>query len=146
MSEMMGVTRVESSAGVALDSAADVLVISPVKPVLLNRIGVIQDGGTDPGTGFVMAVDKRPTAGTDSDVNSRGARSELYNMSPDAAIGQGNGVYHDADDRYEIVPGEELVLEVTTGGAAGATGNVFAELVEKPFSGVDALTNMTDLT
>lgn len=147
MSIGMGVTRVVESTNTALDSAADLLTVPFIKPGTVQRIGLVQDGGTDPGTDLVLAVDKRPTAGTDSDVNSRGAREELFTLSPTATIGQGNGVYKDADDRYDIQAGEELVLEVPSGstGAAGSTAHVFVEYVELPFSG-SKIGHMTEIT
>lgn len=146
MSEGKGVTKTYVSANTALDSTGDKLTVEAVKPFIIQRSGVIQDGGTDPGTSYTQAVDKRPTAGTDSDVNSRGAREELYTLSPSASVGQGNGVYADIGSREQIVPGEEAVVEVTAGGAAGATGHVFLEVVEYPFAGESELTNMVDET
>ena len=146
MSIGKGVTKTYEAQNQDLDSAADVLTIAATKPFTVVRIGTIQNNGNDPGTGYVLAADRRPTAGTDSDVNSRGARAELFTLSPSAALGQGNGVYADADDRYDVVPGEELVLEVKSAGASNANGHVFAEVIEHPFSGVSELTNMTDET
>lgn len=137
MSEGKGITKTYVASNAALDSTGDKLTVEAVKPFVIQRAGVIQDGGTDPGTSFVAAVDKNVLGGS---------RTELYTMSPDAAIGQGKGVYRDAADRNEIIPGEEAVVEVTTGGAAGSTGHVFLEVIEYPFSGVEELANMTDLT
>lgn len=145
MSIGKGVTRVVEATNVALDSTGDKLTVPILKPGTVQRIGLVQDGGTDPGTGLELAVDKRPTAGTDSDVNSRGAREELFKLSPTASIGQGNGVYKDAAARHDVDAGEELVAEVTSAGAAGSTGHVFVEYVELPFVG-DKISNMTEIT
>lgn len=146
MSEGKGVTKTYVAAATALDATGDKLTVEIVKPVVVQRAGVVADGGTDIDTGFVMAVDHRPTAGTDADVSSRGARAELFTLTPSAAQSQGNGVYHDAESRHEAKPGEELVLEVTSAAQAGATGHMFLEVIEYPFAGVDKLEHMTDET
>lgn len=144
MSEGKGVTKTYVTSNADLSASADRLTVEVVKPFVVQRVGVIQDSGTDPTTSLVIGVDRRPTAGTDSDVDSRGARAQLFTLSPSAAVGQGNGVYADADDRYEFVPGEEAVVDVDTTGAG--TGHVFLEVVEYPFAGEDRLENMVDET
>lgn len=144
MSEGKGVTKTYVASNADLSASADRLTVEVVKPCVIQRVGVIQDSSTDPTTSLVIGVDRRPTAGTDSDVNSRGARAQLFTLSPSAAVGQGNGVYADADDRYEFVPGEEVVVDVDMTGAG--TGHVFLEVVEYPFAGESELTNMVDET
>lgn len=135
---MMRETKTYQAEGVALDSAADVLNLVAARPLNVIRFGVIQDGGTDPGTGLDLDLDRRPSAGSDTD------RAQQMRLEPSAAIGQGSGVYKNADDRYEADVGEELVLEVAATGAAGATGTVFIEVDEQPFSGTRVSDNMTE--
>jgi len=130
-------TQTYRAEGVALDALADVLNHVAARPMIVRRFGVIQDGGTDPGTGLVLQLDKRPAAGSDTN------RAQQDTLQPTAAIGQGSGVYRDLTSRVEVDVGEELVLAVGTAGSAGATGTVFLEVDELPFSGTRATTNMT---
>lgn len=144
MSIGLGVTKTYSGAGATLDATGDKLVIPIVKPANAYRFGFIVNGATASGTAVVVALDHRPTAGSDT------GRVELASFSPTATVAQGEGVYFDLTVRAEVNPGEELVVEVSTAGAVGATGHVFVEVVEYPFQRTsgsaadDRLGNMTE--
>lgn len=147
MSIGKGVTTYEvSGPDTDLNSGADVLTIAPMKPIEVLRFGFIVDNGTDSGTDLVLSLDKRPTAGTDTD------REELATLQPSATVTQGDGRYFDLTSRLEVNPGEELIVEVKTVAGVASTGRVFAEYVEYPFqhtsadSTEDRLGNMTEET
>jgi hypothetical protein len=141
MSIGLGVTKTYTATDSA-NSTDTELLVPVVKPANVYRFGVINAHATAIATGGVFQLYHRVLAGSDAD------RVLLGELSATAAVPQGEGIYMDIDERVEVNPGEELVLEVET--IAGSTSaHFFIEVVEYPFvrtSGdedVDRLANMT---
>lgn len=140
MSIGKGVTKTYNAVGQSLNSAADILRVPIVKPVVVQRFGFIVDNGTDSGTSVIVSLDKRVDTGTDT------GRVELDTLQPAATVTQGDGVYKDLAARQELVPGEELIFEVKTVAGVASTAIPFIEVIEYPFAGVAELANMTEVT
>lgn len=134
---MLGRSKHEIARNATTSATGDILTYAPPKPTRVTRLGLVQDGATDPGVNLVLAVDRRPTAGSDTD------RAELMTMTPAAAIGQGKGIFKTADVAIDIVVGEEVVVEVKTAGAASSTAHVWIEHDEEAFAPGD---NMVEVT
>ena len=122
---------VEKSGVVALDAAADVLVITPVIPIEIIRFGfMVTIAGTD--ATFVMALDRRVTAGSDT------GRVLVDTLTAGAAVAQGKGMWLQLASPQKVIPGEQAVLEVTAGFTAG-DGVVFALVKPLPMQPTMAL-------
>lgn len=138
MSVGMGDTTVTKTADVDFAVAADVVTFTPTKPVDVLRFGLIVTTATATGTDLNLELDWRPTAGSETD------RETIASLSPTASVEQGKGLYKDvvadndpdagsAPKRVQVDPGEQLVVEVETAGAADSEGVVFIEYVERAF-------------
>lgn len=125
---------------------------SPV-PIDVYRWGFITIEAMDPDAGgFVLALDYRPTVGSDT------SRVEVGSITRADAntVAAGAVVYHDLtlavaesttaglgattqrinvgpDGPYRVEPGAELVIEVTNAVGAASTGYVWIEYVQQPF-------------
>ncbi|MGI9297765.1 MAG: hypothetical protein ACR2QC_07695 [Gammaproteobacteria bacterium] len=133
-----------------LSATADVLTFTPGVPIDVVRWGLVV---TTVIVGApVIAADKRITAGSDTGrVNAAGGT-----LTP-GTLAAGKGGYIEAENfaagnkPLEINPGEQFILEVTTGATSGA-GTVFVEYKQKPFqsgsaaAANDRLTHMTEFT
>lgn len=90
-------------------------------PHIIRRIGIVCK--TDPTGSGVVAIDRRPTAGSDT-----GRVNNVHVLNIPSSANQGNVVYLDElNSRWN--PGEELVIEVTTA-VAGLTSADVILLVE----------------
>lgn len=138
----------KSAAATSIASTGDKFTFTPTKPVDVVRWGFIADVAV---TGSpVIAMDKRPTAGSDTGrvdgATASGVDTAGGSISP-GAISQGKGVYHNLSGLLSVNPGEQLVAQVTTAAGAG-TGTFFVEYYERSFvgdakSGQNRIANMT---
>ncbi len=142
-------------------SAADVGDFTPVVPIDIIRWGYIVDQTIlDVGAGFTLALDHRPTAGSDS------GRVEIDTIvrTSDLALGKGvvkelvlpvaqvtaeDGSLRDVSGTgpFQVDPGEEIVFEVTDQADTNGDITVWFEYYELP-QNLDArnTTNMTTVT
>lgn len=143
-----GVEDTATDAGpVDLNSTGDKFGIAPtVFPIEIYRYGIITAAAFDPDAGgFVLSLDHRPTAGSDSgrtekdtltraDAQTAAAGKVVY-RDVKIPVAQATGV--DASlvnvgpaGPLHVKPGEEAILEVTNAMGAAATGRLFIEYVE----------------
>lgn len=154
------------TAGGPVDFGAtgDKFIYTPANPSDVYRWGLVNDTAMVSGTSFVMALDKRVTAGTDTgrvqmDTITRttdmAAGTGLFSQSilPVAqAAGSDNRTtppiptYYNVEPAgpVQVNPGQQLVLEVTDAATSG-TGYVWIEFVEYPIAGSRA-TALTEVT
>lgn len=130
-----GMNLFESTAQVALDSAADVLTFAPGIPIMVVRFGywvsVLLDNTATP---LILSLDK-------NDDLASPVRTEVGLMgisATDQVIG--TIAYQDVDPGVRWVPGEELIIEVKQAAVAG-DGRVFVEYTplswaDMPSSGI----------
>lgn len=135
----------EVSAQVDFTTTGDKFELTPGRPVTVIRWGVIANALIDVGAGMVVAMDFRPTIGSDaSRVNGSVAAGvdtaggTLSTSTTDVAAG--TGIYHNVvvADGFQIDPGESAVFEVTDAADTAGTGYIFVEYVEAPFQGEGA--------
>lgn len=119
---------------IATNSTGDVLKYVPPYKVAIRKI-VADVTGTE-ATSLVLALDKRPTAGSDT---SRGA-ADLGSLTFAASNLQGKQVVDTPSSLLTLTPGEEAVLEVTT--ASSSDKAVVITLLVDKISEVDA--NLSD--
>ena len=138
--------RTSSSDVVALDSTGDKATFAFPRPIQIARLAVISSTAVTFGSGLTIEFDKRPTAGSDT---GRGAADVgTITVAAAADIAQGKGVYKALTTPVVILPGEEVVAQVTAAMTAG-DGRISLEFDELPFqqrspkAGEDYLVNMT---
>lgn len=135
---------------VVFTSTGDKYIFTPANPIDVYRWGLITNALLDVGAGFVLALDFRPTAGSDT---NRVEMSTISTGTTDVAAGkmvynQAIGADNDGETAedgtlrnvaptgpIECDPGEELVIEVTNAADTAGTGYVFIEYVELPAQG-----------
>ena len=86
----------------------------------------------------VVAMDKRPTAGSDA---SRGAADIASFAMGTTAVGK--VLYDEVAKGTILYPGDEVVVEIVTQPTDAATGHFEPELLVKPLS--ESLANLTDM-
>lgn len=143
---------------VDFNSTGDKFTYAPPGPIDVYRFGLISAAALDPDAGgFVMAIDKRPTAQSDTnrteidtltraDAQTVAAGTVLYRdiivpvaeaNGDDTLVGgvtaQTSRINVGPSGPLRINPGEELVLEVTNAMGAAGTGQVWIEIVELGF-------------
>lgn len=146
------------------NSTGDKFIFTPINPADIYSWGVVFDAAVDPDAGgFVLALDFRPTAGSDTnrvekatitrtDTQLVAAGRGLFNrlILPVASttfpvLGSGTGVLQvEPAGPLEVNPGEQAVIEVTNAVGAAATGYVFIDYVNKPLAGT-RFANMTEV-
>ena len=108
----------ETASVVSLTSTGDKFVYTPSTPVEVVRVGFVST--IAPGGAPVIAFDKRPTAGSDTNrVNA------AFGTITPGALAAGQMAYHEPDPLTEsriLNPGEQLVAEVTTASSTTGTG------------------------
>ena len=133
---------------VAFTSTGDKFIFTPAMPCDVYRWGLITDALLDVGAGFTIALDWRPTAGSDTNRAQKdtivktadvAAGQVLYSEAV-GAVAQATGSDGSLVDvapagPVEVDPGEELVIEVTDAADTAGTGYVWIEYVEKPLAG-----------
>lgn len=145
---------------VDFNATGDKFILTPAVPTDIVRFGAILDSAQDPDAGgFVLALDHRPTAGSDTDrteeatitranADVSAAGDVLYN-NVNAAVAQatavdGSLVDSPSEGPLRVNPGEEAVIEVTNANGAASTGYVFLEVIEYGFDiGLDNVTEVT---
>lgn len=130
MSRLGETTTLVSPAQVALDSAADVLVFTPCRPVTVFRYGYIVTVELDNTTALQLNLDHRVTAGSDT---GRTEKAEIVGSGTQAV---GYMSYGDLATPIEVDADEEVVIEVSQAATAG-DGKVFLEYQERAFVGSD---------
>lgn len=140
---------------VDFNATGDKFILTPASPIDIYRWGFITDAAMDPDAGgFVLALDYRPTAGSDTsraekatitraDAETVAAGTIVFNNPVGADTDGETG--EDSTLRFvaptgpvRIAQGEQAVIEVTNAVGAAATGYVFIEYVELPFDETDA--------
>ena len=150
-------------AGVTVTTAEDKVTFAPARPINVVRWGFIIDTLLDVGTALTAhEMDLRPDAGsdtlrvngaTDSDgVDTAGGSLTL--AAVDIAVGL--GVYHNVSPKFQVDPGEELVIQCSVAPDTGGTAFYFIEYEQEPFhdgpgggaalSFSNRLSNMTEVT
>lgn len=146
---------------VDFNATGDKFIITPAAPIDIYRYGAVFDAATDPDAGgFVLALDWRPTAGSDSsraeimtltraDAETSAAGTGIYGKVV-VAVAQATGsdgslVNVGPSGPLEVDPGEQAVIEVTNAVGAASTGYVWVEYVQHPFAG-SRIANMTEET
>ncbi len=130
---------------VVFTSTGDKFIYTPLNPVDVLRWGLITNALLDVGAGFVLALDYRPTAGSDT---NRAEKSTISTGSTDVAAGKvvfnmavgadtDGETAEDGTTRFvgptgpvQVDPGSELVIEVTDAADTAGTGYVFLEVLE----------------
>lgn len=115
-----------SAAAAAMTSTGNKLVMSPGQPMDFIRFGATFTVAGGSGS-LVLAIDKRPTAGSDT------GRVEIATMTITAAQAAAGAVHTLDISPLEINPGEEVVLEATTALGSAGTAIVFAHAQPRPF-------------
>src|SRR5690606_12179835 len=136
-------TVLDSGPAADFNSAADTVLVSKVLPAggTVRRIGYVGDSSDVPGTSFTIKASYTVDGGaTWTDLFSTAAQN------PSAARGQ--YVYANAASRTEatVPPGAIFAVRVGVAGASDATGHVFAEVEEQPFSGTNIPANAINAT
>lgn len=141
---------------VDFNATGDKFILTPVAPIEIVRFGFVTDAAMDPDAGgFVLALDHRPTAGSDTgrtesatltrtDTQTVAAGSLVYR---EVVLADTDGeTAEDGETRYvapsgplSVDVGEQAVLEVTNAVGAASTGYVFIEYVQKPFDLYDSV-------
>ena len=103
---------IDKSGVVALDSAADVLVITPVAPMEIIMFGFMVTIVLT-GTGLDLSLDKRVTAGTDT------GRVEQDVLDANLAVAVAKGMFLQLASPLKLIPGEQAVIEVKVAATAG---------------------------
>lgn len=146
---------------VDFNATGDKFIITRPHPFDVMRWGIITIEAMDPDAGgFVLALDKRVTVGTDTD------RVEVDTLTRANAdlIAAGHVVYKDVELQVaqatgsdgslvnvgpagpaHFEPGQEAVFEVTNAVGAASTGYIFAEIVVRPFNDAGYATVTEDL-
>lgn len=109
-----------------LSSTGDKVTFTPAFPSEIVEFGVIITTALV-GTGLVLKVDKRPTAGSDT---GRGD-GDLGTCTPGVAAAAGAVIRSRPNNPGLVNPGQQAILELTTGGSSGA-GIGFIVFREKP--------------
>lgn len=136
---------------VDFNATGDKFSIAPVAPIDIVRFGIIVKTAMNPDAGgFVLALDYRPTVGSDTnrvqkDVLTRAdaelvAAGGIVYRSPELPVAAsavsgapgigGQSVYVGPSGPVRINPGEEAVLEVTNAVGAASDGYVFIEYIQ----------------
>lgn len=139
---------------VDFNATGDKFIYTPATIARCYRFGYITDAAQDPDAGgFVLALDHRPTAGSDTDRTEKAtitradaettAAGKLVYADTILAVAQaaqGDGSLLDVGPSgpVEVRPGEQLVIEVTNAVGAASTGYVFLEVMELAFEKSDA--------
>ena len=136
---------------VDFNATGDKFIFTPVAPVDIYRFGFVTIEAMDPDAGgFVIALDKRITVGSDT------GRTEVVTITRADAdtVAAGKVVYKDVilpvaqatgDDGVSLVnvgpsgplslvPGDEAVIEVTNAVGAVSTGYVWIEYAQHGFN------------
>ena len=154
VSPVLGINHVQRElAGVDFTTTGDKWVLTPARPINIIRWGIVADALIDVGAGMVVALDFRPTAGSDSGrvngATSSGrdtAGGTLSTGTTDVAAGSGSyrdlvpvaasGLSATGTGEYggfQVDPGEQAVFEVTDAAdTAGSSGVLFVEYVTMP--------------
>ncbi len=126
---------------IALDGTGDKMTYSPGQPIDVIRWGITLTVAADVGAGAVVAMDFRPTIGSDTDrvngsvalgIDTAGGTIS-FTTDDDHAIGA--VIYHDVVPPFQVDPGEELVIAVDNAMDTTGDGKPFIEYLEKPFVG-----------
>ncbi len=139
---------------VDFNATGDKFIITPCAPIDIYRWGFVTDAAMDPDAGgFVIALDHRITAGSDSGRTEKAtitradaetvAAGKLVYQRPIIAVAQaaqGDGSLLDVGPSgpVRVMPGEQAVIEVTNAVGAASTGYVFVEYVDLAFDKSDA--------
>lgn len=139
---------------VDFNATGDKYIYTPATIAHVYRWGFITDAAMDPDAGgFVLALDHRPTAGSDTgrtekatitraDAETVAAGKLVYGnvVISVAQAAQGDGSLLDVGPSgpLEVRPGEQVVIEVTNAVGAASTGYVFLEVMELAFEKADA--------
>lgn len=135
---------------VDFNATGDKFIFTPIQPVDIYRFGFVTIEAMDPDAGgFVLAIDKRVTVGSDT---SRVEVDTITRADADT-VAAGKVVYKDIDledldgetaedgnlrnvgpaGPMHLDPGDEAVIEVTNAVGAASTGYVWIEYVAKGF-------------
>lgn len=133
-----------------LTTTGDKMTITPALPIAIKRYGITGITTAIDDASFTLALDHRPTAGSDSD------RTEEATLSPsgtgeveagDELAGRvvrstsqttatdGSTVEDPPSGPLVVNPGEQAVLEVTDASNTTGAGTLFVEYFQLPFDG-----------
>lgn len=134
---------------VDFNALGDKFILTPARPVDIIRWGYITDTAQDPDAGgFKIALDHRPTAGSDTgrvekatitraDAEVSAAGAVIYNdvilAVAEATSADGSKYNVGPAGPLRVEPGQQAVIEVTDANGAASTGYVFIEYEEQPF-------------
>lgn len=138
---------------VDFNATGDKFIYTPASKSEIYRFGFIADAAMDPDAGgFVLALDWRPTAGSDTDRVEKAtitradtetvAAGKLVYADVVIAVAQATGVDGSLvnvgpSGPLVVMPGEQAVVEVTNAVGAAATGYIFIEVMELAFDKSD---------
>lgn len=139
---------------VDFNATGDKYIVTPCAPIDIYRWGYITDTSQDPDAGgFVIALDHRPTAGSDTgrtekatitraDAETAAAGKLIYGrveiVNAEATGVDGSKTNQGPSGPLRVNPGEQAVIEVTNAMGAAATGYVFVEYADLAFEKADA--------
>lgn len=127
-------TVLDSGAAADFNSAANTVLVAKALPAggVVRRIGYVGNSAATPGTAFTIKASYTVDGGaTWTDLFATAAQT--------VSAARGQYVYANAASREEaaVPPGAIVAVRVGVQGASSATGHVFAEIEEQPFSGTN---------
>lgn len=145
MGSMLGqdlVAQLETA--VSFVTTGDKFLFAPAEPIEIVRWGVLATANF--GGSAVIALDKRITAGSDTGrLDAHGGTLSV------GALAEGKGAYGEPTKATDplgflpVDPGEELVVEVTTGATTTGTAYAWIAYLPRPFQ-VGHIANLTKLS
>jgi len=106
---------VNSAAGQSITTTGDKLFYAPPKRMIIRQMVVTVTTATTAADPCTIALEHRPTAGSDA--------GRIQSGIPTVTIPGGSAagtVWYKANLSYEVDPGEQIVVDVTDASAAGA--------------------------
>ena len=144
-------TPTGSNGPVVLTTTGDKFILTPANPITLMRWGIIVNAAKD-ASALVLTAALRPTAGSDTNravqdtlTDSATARAagvvlerRIAGTNPNASTGSDGSLVNVAPlatgvpggAGIDVLPGQELVLAVTTAAASTGGGYLFVDFIE----------------
>lgn len=120
---------VVESGVVAIDAVGDKFTWTPATPVRIIRVGITGTTAYTHGSGAIIALDKNASDGDGTYTRGDG---DIGTIAVAASFGPGLVNYIEPASRLEMVPGDQLIFQVTQAATAG-DGVVWVEYQKLPF-------------
>lgn len=130
-------------------TTGDKFAYAPAAPIAIFKWGVLANALIDVGAGMILTMDKRVTIGSDTNrvtgSTSSGVDTAGGSLSTSTTdISQGKGIYRVLSQPLIIVPGYEVVVQVSDAADTAGTGYIWFEYASLPFAGDSNLTSLQD--